>query len=82
MNDPASTDLAAGLARYGIETTLVQRTWSHGGVAEALDKEAFEAGADLIAVGAFGHSRAYDLVIGGATRDLLRHAKLPVMFSR
>ncbi|WP_299560725.1 universal stress protein [uncultured Sulfitobacter sp.] len=82
LNDPASTDLAAGLARYGIETTLVQRTWSHGGVAEALDKEAFEAGADLIAVGAFGHSRAYDLVIGGATRDLLRHAKLPVMFSR
>ncbi len=36
----------------------------------------------MIAIGAFGHSRAYDFVIGAATRDLLRHSELPVMFSR
>jgi nucleotide-binding universal stress UspA family protein len=80
--DAVSADLAAAFARHGIKTTLVHRTWERAGVAAALNKEAFEQGADMIAVGAFGHSRAYDLVIGAATRDLLRHAELPVLFSR
>ena len=80
--DATSNDLAAAFARHQIDTTLVERSWQHPGVAAALNKEAFEQGADLIAVGAFGHSRAYDLVIGAATRELLRKADIPVLFSR
>jgi len=80
--DATSNDLAAAFARHQIDTTLVERFWEQPGVAAALNKEAFEQGADMIAVGAFGHSRAYDLVIGAATRELLRHANLPVLFSR
>jgi len=77
-----SSDLAAAFDRHGIETTLVERSWERPGVAAALNREAMERGADMVAVGAFGHSRAYDLVIGAATRDLLRQAKVPVLFSR
>jgi nucleotide-binding universal stress UspA family protein len=51
-------------------------------VPDVLAHEAFEMGADMIATGAFGHSRAYDFVIGAATRNLLSDAKLPVMFSK
>lgn len=80
--DATTNDLAAGFARHGIDTTLVHKTWEKPGVAAALNREAFEKGADLIAIGAFGHSRAYDFVIGAATRDLLRQTDLPVMFSR
>lgn len=80
--DATSADLAAGFTRHGIETTLVHKVWDKPGVAAALNKEAFEKGADMIAVGAFGHSRAYDFVIGAATRDLLRKTEVPVMFSR
>jgi nucleotide-binding universal stress UspA family protein len=36
----------------------------------------------MLATGAFGHSRAYDFVIGAATRALLNDAKLPVLFSK
>jgi nucleotide-binding universal stress UspA family protein len=75
-------DLAAAFDRHGVNTTVSQRPWTASGVAEALNKEAFEIGADMIAVGAFGHSRIYQLLIGGATRNLLGHSKLPVMFSR
>ncbi|MEH6645988.1 universal stress protein [Sulfitobacter sp.] len=81
-HDATSNDLAAVFARHGIDTTLVHKTWEKPGVAGALNKEAFEKGADMIAVGAFGHSHAYDFVIGAATRDLLRGSDLPVMFSR
>lgn len=80
--DMTASDLAAAFARHGIKTTLVERSWEHPGVAAALNKEAFERGADMIAVGAFGHSRTYDLVIGAATRELLRNTEFPVLFSR
>lgn len=80
--DSTTHDLAAAFARHGIDTTLVRKTWEKPGVAAALNREAFEKGADMIAIGAFGHSRAYDFVIGAATRDLLRQTKVPVMFSR
>lgn len=80
--DSTSSDLAAAFARFGIATTLIQKTWEKPGVGAALNKEAFVQGADLIAIGAYGHSRAYDFVIGAATRDLLKTSKLPVLFSR
>ncbi|MBJ3763700.1 universal stress protein [Maribius pontilimi] len=82
MRDATSTDLAAAFARYGIETTLIHVTWEDPSVADTLNRTAFEKGADMISVGAFGHSRAYALVIGAATRKLLEHIDMPVMFSR
>ncbi|MDF3362787.1 universal stress protein [Sulfitobacter sp. Ks41] len=80
--DVTASDLAAAFARHGIKTTLVERSWERPGVAAALNEESFERDADMIAVGAFGHSRTYDLVIGAATRELLRNADFPVLFSR
>lgn len=82
MHDDTLTDLASVFARHGVKTTVASKTWDHTSVADALNKEGFEKGADMIAIGAFGHSRAYDLIIGAATRGLLRHSDLPVLFSR
>lgn len=79
---PGSVDLAAAFARHGIETNLIHRDWSKPGIAAALNDEARAQGADMIAIGAFGHSRAYDFVIGAASRDLLRHPGLPVLYAR
>ncbi|MEE8623640.1 MAG: universal stress protein, partial [Alphaproteobacteria bacterium] len=38
-------------------------------------------GADLIVMGAYGHSRLYELIVGGATRHVLGHMTLPVLMS-
>ena len=38
-------------------------------------------GADLLVMGAYGHTRLRELVFGGATRHVLRAATLPVLFS-
>ena len=44
--------------------------------------EAAEAlGADLLIMGAYGHSRLRELVLGGATRDILGSATLPVLMA-
>ena len=40
-----------------------------------------DAGADLIVMGAYGRSRLRELVLGGATRHLLRHMTVPVLMS-
>lgn len=39
-------------------------------------------GADLLVMGAYGHSRFTELVFGGATRTALHEAVLPVLMSR
>jgi nucleotide-binding universal stress UspA family protein len=42
--------------------------------------EAFRA--DLVVMGAYGHSRLTEWVFGGVTRTVLREARLPVLMSR
>jgi nucleotide-binding universal stress UspA family protein len=41
-----------------------------------------EAGADVLAVGAYGHSLVYDFVVGAVTRQLYDAPEVPVLFSR
>ncbi|HET7867741.1 MAG TPA: universal stress protein [Burkholderiaceae bacterium] len=38
-------------------------------------------GADLLVMGCYGHSRARELVLGGASRTVLRDARLPVLMA-
>jgi nucleotide-binding universal stress UspA family protein len=38
-------------------------------------------GADLLVMGAYGHSRWRELVLGGVTRSLLREMTVPVLLS-
>jgi nucleotide-binding universal stress UspA family protein len=74
-------ELANMYARHGLKVSLEQRDGTTKSVAEIINQTAFEKGTDLIVVGAFGHSKAYDFVVGAATYDLLDRAKCPVMFS-
>jgi nucleotide-binding universal stress UspA family protein len=76
------TDLAAALARHGLEVEIARRGDRVPSVQEALEAEARDWGADLLAVGAYGHSRAYDMVLGAVSRGLLRATRMPVLFSR
>ena len=82
LTDHAANDLAAALARHGLQVKVVHRDKDGDKVADVLNHEAFEMGADMVVSGAFGHSRVYDFVIGAATRALLKGAKLPVLFSK
>lgn len=82
LADHSANDLATALARHGPKVEVVHRTKNGTTIPEIMRHEAFEAGADMLATGAFGHSRTYDFVIGAATRALLNEATLPVLFSK
>lgn len=75
------TEVAAALGRHGVKATVDSRFRNGRSIGEALLDRAGEAEADLLVMGAYGHSRAFELVFGGATRHILSHMTLPVMFS-
>lgn len=74
-------ELAVCYDRHGIKTTLVDSTDDGISIGDVLLNESFERGCDLIVTGAFGHSRAYDLLFGATTTHLLHHMTAPVLFS-
>ena len=82
LKDSDAIDIVGMFARHGLKTKLEHRETMGSSIAETLNAVAFEKGADLIATGAFGHSRAYDFVLGATTYALLRHQKIPVLFSK
>lgn len=82
LSDSNAVDMSEMFARHGLKTTLEHRHAMGGSIADVLASVAFERGADLIVTGAFGHSRAYDFVIGATTYALLKDQKFPVLFSK
>lgn len=51
-------------------------------IGELLLSRAADFNADLIVMGAYGHGRMRELVLGGVTRTLLESMTVPVLFSR
>lgn len=82
MRDSEAIDITETLARHGLKPALEHRDPAGNSISDVLNQTAFEKGADLIVTGAFGHSKAYDFVIGATTYALLKEAKIPVMFSK
>lgn len=74
-------DIAAHLARHGIEVNVVVRPPQRETTATALLRHAVESGAQLLVAGGYGHSRLREWAMGGTTRELLRTICLPILFS-
>lgn len=80
-SDPGGA-MAQYLMRHGTksEVAVLAKTETH--VGDILLRRAKEVGAHMIVSGAYGHSRMREAVFGGATRDLLEAADLPILMSR
>jgi len=74
-------DISLHLARHGVKAEIERAVSPDLPVGEALLSRAADLGADLLVMGAYGHSRARELLLGGATRSLLRSMTLPVLMS-
>lgn len=77
-----AADLVAYLDRHGIAATIVDEVAAAGRpVGAVLDAYAAETAADLLVMGAYGHSRMREFILGGATRAVLRTASVPTLLS-
>lgn len=77
----AGADMTAHLARHGVKAEARHTITSDLEVGDALLSAAADFGSDLLVMGAYGHSRVRELVLGGATRHILQHMTIPVLMS-
>jgi len=73
-------DVAAWLGRHGIAAHSVSVP-SAGNDADRLEELALDQQAGLLVVGAYGHNRLREWVLGGVTRSLLAHPSRPALLS-
>lgn len=76
---PPAMDIEAYLARHGVTQVESHEllTEDHT-VGEDLMEAAERFGADLLVMGAYGHPRLSEWLLGGATRHVLRHSTVPL----
>lgn len=74
-------DLLAYLARHGIDATAESLEATAANAGDELLKRAARHDADLLVMGAFGHSRVREWILGGATRTVLANAGVPVLLA-
>jgi nucleotide-binding universal stress UspA family protein len=74
-------DIAAYLARHGINVTVDTLPSAGRSVVQVLQQHAVDVASDVIVMGAYGHSRLRELVFGGVTRSMLEAARPPVLMA-
>ena len=80
-DDATGADITRHLTRHGINAEITRTVTSSISTPDLLLNHAADMSADLLVVGGYGHSRLRELVLGGVTRELLRHMTLPVLMS-
>jgi nucleotide-binding universal stress UspA family protein len=75
------TTIAASLARHGIKPSVRTSIATDISVGDEILSRLADIGADLLVMGAYGHSRLREFVFGGVTRHISKHMTLPTLFS-
>lgn len=78
--DPGAP-LCQMLVRHGAkaEVTVLAKTLPR--VSDVLMRHVADIDADMVVMGAYGHSRFREAILGGATRNMLEQAKVPVLMA-
>jgi nucleotide-binding universal stress UspA family protein len=77
----ADTSIAVALARHGVKAAVRTSVAVDIGVGDEILSRLADMGADLLVMGAYGHSRMRELVFGGVTRHIARHMTVPTLFA-
>ncbi|WP_225028016.1 universal stress protein [Xinfangfangia pollutisoli] len=79
-SDPGGL-LCQFLVRHGVkaEVAVLARTLPR--ISDVLARQCTDTNADLLVMGAYGHSRFREAILGGATRNMLEAAELPVFMA-
>lgn len=74
-------DISRHLARHGVNVQAQSMNVSDIGVADLLLSRAADKGIDLFVMGAYGHARWRELVLGGVTAHMLENMTMPVLMA-
>jgi nucleotide-binding universal stress UspA family protein len=74
-------DIALHLTRHGVKVEVQQTQVEEINVGDTILSRLADLGVDLLVMGAYGHSRLREVVLGGVTRTLLESMTVPVLMS-
>ena len=74
-------ELAKFLSYHGVTVVIDELDAASGGAGKAIERYAGAHNADFLVMGAFGHSRAREFILGGATAYILKELPLPTLMS-
>ena len=81
LGDIPAADIARHLARHGIKVESAHMQSQSLEPSDVLLNRVADLSADMIVMGAYGHSQLRELVLGGVTRDVLRQMTVPVVMA-
>jgi nucleotide-binding universal stress UspA family protein len=77
----SAEELSKNLSRHGIDVVLDRVNANGRPIGAVLETYVASHEVDVLVMGAYGHSRLREFVLGGATKSLLSKPPLPVLFS-
>lgn len=80
-NEAEAEDIALHITRHGINATVHFVEGSNSDAGRILLEQAEALKSELIVMGAYGHSRLREQILGGATQYMIEHSHLPVLFA-
>jgi nucleotide-binding universal stress UspA family protein len=80
-SDPGGL-LCQMLVRHGVHAEVSVLARSLPRVSDVLARHVLDENADMLVMGAYGHSRFREAILGGATRNMLEQATVPVLMAR
>lgn len=79
-SDPGGP-LCQMLVRHGVRAQISVLAKTLPRVSDVLARHVFDRNADLMVMGAYGHSRLREAILGGATRHVLEQSEVPVLMA-
>lgn len=79
-SDPGGM-LCQMLVRHGVKAEVSVLARSMPRISDVLNRHLRDVDADLLVMGAYGHSRFREAILGGATRNMLEQAEVPVFMA-
>ena len=77
----SGAELAKHLARHGVDVVLDEVDAKGRSIGDVFEAHVTYRNADLLVMGAYGHSRLREFVLGGATKSMLTRPPAPIFLS-
>jgi nucleotide-binding universal stress UspA family protein len=79
--EASAQKLVQHMGRSGLETTLIELTADHSEIQPSILSLAADENLDMLVMGAYGHSRLQEGILGGVTREMLKTMTVPTLMS-
>ncbi|ALG91244.1 MAG: universal stress protein [Confluentimicrobium sp.] len=79
-SDPGGL-LSQMLGRHGVRAEIAVLAKTMPRISDVLNRHVQDIEADMVVMGAYGHSRFREAILGGATRSMLENAEVPVLMA-